>query len=277
MTCTAVPGEGPEQQARIDARAKRAWGRFSQAAVSSFAFVESAGLLHAWSLLRDGLGLKRAAAPAEPPPHPVAALPLADRIATAEAVLRAMSMTAGFAPLVLLAGHGANVVNNPHASALHCGACGGHQGDVSARLLAGLLNDAEVRAGLLPRGIEIPADTLFVGALHDTTTDAVTLYAADHASPAHAGALRQAEAWLARPARWRGRSAPCACRGANSRRGGRRARSWTGRRRGRNGASRAAAPSSPRRAARRWAATSAGGPSCTTTTGRRTAASACWS
>ncbi len=198
MTCAAVPGGGAEQQARIGARAKRAWGRFSQAAVSSFAFVESAGLLHAWSLLRDGLGLTGRAAVVEPAPHPVAALPLADRIATAEAVLRAMSMTEGFAPLVLLAGHGATVVNNPHASALHCGACGGHQGDVSARLLAAVLNDAEVRAGLLPRGIEIPLDTLFLAGLHDTTTDAVTLYAADHPSPAHAAALAQAEAWLAR-------------------------------------------------------------------------------
>lgn len=198
MTCTADEGAPADRQARIGARAKRAWGRFSQAAVSSFAFVESAGLLHAWSLLRDGLGLKRVAAPAEPTPRPTVPLPLADRVASAEAVLRAMSMTAGFAPLVLLAGHGANVVNNPHASALHCGACGGHQGDVSARLLAALLNDAEVRAGLVARGIEIPADTLFVAALHDTTTDAITLYAADHASPAHAGPLRQAEALLAR-------------------------------------------------------------------------------
>jgi uncharacterized protein YbcC (UPF0753/DUF2309 family) len=198
MTCAAVPGEGAEQQARIGARAKRAWGRFSQAAVSSFAFVESAGLLHGWSLLRDGLGRPRPAARPEPMPRPVVALPLADRIGMAEAVLRAMSLTDGFAPLVLLAGHGAQVVNNPHASALHCGACGGHQGDVSARLLAALLNDPALRAGLAERGIAIPADTLFVGALHDTTTDAVTLYAADHPSPPHEAALRQAEAWLAR-------------------------------------------------------------------------------
>jgi len=41
---------------------------------------------------------------------------------------------------------------------------------------AALLNDAEVRGGLIQRGIGIPADTLFVAALHDTTTDAVTLY-----------------------------------------------------------------------------------------------------
>ncbi|MGE0419145.1 MAG: putative inorganic carbon transporter subunit DabA [Acetobacteraceae bacterium] len=32
---------------------------------------------------------------------------------------------ADFARLVVLAGHGAKVVNNPHASALQCSACGG--------------------------------------------------------------------------------------------------------------------------------------------------------
>jgi uncharacterized protein YbcC (UPF0753/DUF2309 family) len=202
MTCAAVPGQGMAEdnaeRVRIGARARRAWGRFSQAAVSSFAFVEWAGLLHGWNLLRDSLGLGRAGGAAEPPPKPAVAMPAAERIATAEAALRAMSLTDGFAPLVLLAGHGARVANNPHASALHCGACGGHQGDVSARLLAALLNEAEVRAGLAARGIAIPADTLFLAALHDTTTDEVMLFAGDHPSPAHAAALRQARSWLAR-------------------------------------------------------------------------------
>src|SRR5579885_1246893 len=95
---------------------------------------------------------------------------LGARVSAAERALKAMSLTEGFARLVLLVGHGANVVNNPHASALHCGACGGHSGEVNARLLAGLLNDREVREGLRARGIRIPPDALFLGALHDTTT-----------------------------------------------------------------------------------------------------------
>ena len=191
------PQDAPaDLSTRFKARAERAWGRFKLAAVSSFAFVEATGPLYVWKLLRDSLGLVATPAPADPAPRldPAPALPA--RIAAAAAVLRAMSLTHGFARLVLLAGHGANVVNNPHASGLHCGACGGYSGEVNARLLAALLNDADVRAGLVAEGIAVPADTLFVAALHDTTTDTVTLYA-DHASPDHAADLDQARASLA--------------------------------------------------------------------------------
>ena len=54
-----------------------------------------------------------------------------------------------------------------------------------------------MRAGLATRGIAIPQDTLFLGALHDTTTDAVKLYDADHPSASHASDLDQVRRWLA--------------------------------------------------------------------------------
>ncbi|MBV8972787.1 MAG: DUF2309 domain-containing protein [Sphingomonadaceae bacterium] len=183
--------------ARIKARAKRAWGRFKLAAISSFAFVEAGGPLYVGRLLRNALALGGEAATADPAPRFDPPLDAPTRLATAEAVLRAMSLTDGFAPLVLLAGHGASVVNNPHASALQCGACGGHSGEVNARLLAGLLNDAEVRAGLRRRGIDIPTDTRFAGALHDTTTDGVTIFADDVPTAIPVASLARAKAWLA--------------------------------------------------------------------------------
>ncbi len=181
---------------RYAARAHRAWGRFKLAAVSSFAFVEAMGPVYAGKLVRDALGLSRAPVPNDPAPSFDSELDEETRISSAETVLRAMSLTSGFARVVVLAGHGANVVNNPHASGLHCGACGGYSGEVNARLLASLLNDPVVRKGLVEKGIKIPEDTLFVGALHDTTTDAVTLYTSDVAAQGHADDLAQIRQWL---------------------------------------------------------------------------------
>ncbi|WP_163143308.1 putative inorganic carbon transporter subunit DabA, partial [Arhodomonas sp. KWT] len=149
-----------------------------------FAFVESMGPVYAGKLLGDSLGLHRRRAGAGPAPA-IPGLGPEERAETAESILRAMSLTDNFARLVVFVGHGAGVSNNPHAGTLQCGACGGHAGDVNARALAGLLNDPEVRARLAGRGIPIPADTLFVGALHDTTSDRVTLFDGDAPSSAH--------------------------------------------------------------------------------------------
>lgn len=197
---TSVAGDGDDavrdQTSRFTARALRAWGRFKLAAVSSFAFVEAAGPLYVVKLLRDAMGLGGAKTPTDPAPRFSPALPPEAQIDAAETILRAMSLASGFAPIVMIVGHGANVTNNPHASGLHCGACGGYSGEVNARLLAGLLNDLEVRSGLVMRGIEVPQDTLFVAALHDTTTDLVTLYQSDLGNTGPDAGMSQVRAWL---------------------------------------------------------------------------------
>ncbi|WP_345798974.1 DUF2309 domain-containing protein [Albimonas sp. CAU 1670] len=192
---TAQLGEAEEQAARIGARAARAWGRFRQAAVSSFAFVEAAGPLYGAKLAAQALGLKRSRPAPAPAPRFSESLSAEAKAELAARVLRAMSLTEGFGRLVLLLGHGATVANNPHESAYHCGACGGHAGDVSARLLAGLLNDPETRAGLAGQGIALDDEVIFVAGLHDTTTDEITLH--PDAVPAdRAEELAQAQAWL---------------------------------------------------------------------------------
>lgn len=103
-------------------------------------------------------------------------IPLNEQIAYGEMVLRLMGLTSGFAKLIILCGHGSSTENNPYASALDCGACGGNHGDINARLLAAILNKQEVRRALEDKGIHIPLDTLFHGALHNTTTDSVEIY-----------------------------------------------------------------------------------------------------
>ncbi|WP_226637954.1 YbcC family protein [Brevundimonas poindexterae] len=197
VTSTASsPADPLEALARVRARARRAWGRFKLAAVSSFAFVEAAGPLYVGKLFADGLGLRSHAILTDPAPRFDSSLSLEARVATAETVLRALSLTSGFAPLVLLLGHGAETVNNPHASTLHCGACGGYAGDVNARLLAGLLNDREVRAALKDRGIDIPFHTLFVAGLHSTTRDEVELFDLEAVPTVYDEGLCRVRDWL---------------------------------------------------------------------------------
>jgi len=195
LTSTGHADGAEEQDMRIAARATRAWGRFRQAAVSSFAFVEAAGPLYGPKLVRDALGLGGKGMVAGAAPRFETGLSADQKAQTAAAVLRAMGLAQGHARLVLLLGHGAQVTNNPHESAYHCGACCGQTGEVSARLLAALLNDPETRAGLRDHGIALPQDTLFVAGLHETVTDKVALFV-DTSDPDHAADLAQAETWL---------------------------------------------------------------------------------
>jgi hypothetical protein len=100
----------------------------------------------------------------------------ADRM---EALLKSIGLNQHFADLIYIIGHGASSANNPHYSAYDCGACCGRPGSVNARVAAQMLNNKEVRIELSKRGIVIPEQTQFVGALHDTTRDAIYFYDVD--------------------------------------------------------------------------------------------------
>ncbi len=178
-TSAATDPQDSDMLTRVAKRVTRAWGRFRLAAVSSFAFVEATGPLYLGKLVRDSLAQKNPSLGNDPMPALSDDISIEDRINMATAILSGMSLKSGYAKVILLAGHGAGVVNNPHASALQCGACGGHAGDVNARLVAALLNDTDVRAGLVANGFDIPEDTIFLAGLHDTVTDEVALYEAD--------------------------------------------------------------------------------------------------
>ena len=176
----------------------RLWKNFKLSNVSMFPFVETLGFTYAAKLATDMLGKTRPVpapgAIGTPVPEHASLKPvlqvmdesgfmrdlsLEEKVELAEKVLRGMSLTNDFAPLVVLAGHGSTSVNNPHAAGLDCGACGGHAGDVNARVTAKLLNDPDVRKALLARQIDIPTDSHFLAALHNTTTDEITIFDED--------------------------------------------------------------------------------------------------
>ncbi len=199
--------------------------------VAPFALAEAAGwaagpLAAAKTLLPGAHGrvrrrLQRWVAPA--PPTVLAAadgFTPQERAASAEVALTTMGLTRDFARLVVLCGHGSTTENNPYASALDCGACGGHRGGPNARTAAAILNDPGVRGHLADRGIAVPADTWFVAAEHDTALDAVTLLDRHLVPPGHLADLDRLAADLAeagaRLGRERCADLPGAPRGADT-------------------------------------------------------------
>lgn len=116
----------------------------------------------------------------------------------AKDVLTTMGLTRDFAPLVLLCGHGSTTENNPYASSLDCGACGGNRGGPSARSAAAIFNRREVRRLLAESGILVPDETLFIAGEHDTATDTVTVLDTHLVPPSHQEMVAELERALGR-------------------------------------------------------------------------------
>ncbi|HMP53997.1 MAG TPA: Na-translocating system protein MpsB, partial [Candidatus Melainabacteria bacterium] len=114
-----------------------------------------------------------------------------EQATTIEGVLKTMGLVKNFARLVVVAGHTSTSDNNPYEAALNCGACGGNSGKPNARLLASLCNRPHVREHLRKNGIEIPEDTHFLGAVHDTTTDSLEIFDLEDLPDSHRSDLER--------------------------------------------------------------------------------------
>ncbi|WNJ96895.1 DUF2309 domain-containing protein [Vibrio ruber] len=162
------------------------WSWFNTMPASTFTLVEALGLGYVGKLIKRALPLHGHSAKAPglsaanaKQLRPILLAAPKQQVTLAENILKGMGLTTEFAPVVLLIGHGSESANNPHRAGLDCGACCGQTGEVNVRALAQLLNLSSVREGLAQRGIQIPDSTRFVAGLHNTTTEALSLYDTD--------------------------------------------------------------------------------------------------
>ena len=202
----------PEQDRQLAASRRSALGRlrdwqpFQTLPASAFTLVESLGLGYAGNLIRRSLPDRSTGQTSQPglsrqqSDRLCPQLPSGDCKARAELagkILRGMNLNRDFARLVLLLGHGSQTRNNPQRAGLDCGACCGQTGEVNARALASLLNDPAVREALPDFGITVPADTVFVAGLHNTTTDDVQLFDLARLPASHQTDLAELQCQLA--------------------------------------------------------------------------------
>ena len=183
VTVDQIAQEGAAWTRRQRFAQSEPWQAASRLPGAAFSFVETAGFAYLGKVSQwlrpqlteraqddlDGLPvrLRHLCRPA------LIGLDIEAKVTLAGKVLHAMGLEQHLAPLVLLVGHGSQSENNAQAAALDCGACCGQTGEVNARVLARLLNEQAVRRGLREQGLEIPAATRFVAALHNTTTDEI--------------------------------------------------------------------------------------------------------
>lgn len=217
--CPVLIPSGPVVRERFDENAKavakrttknqvaKTWKSYASGAITSFGFVSTMGLFYLPKLIGNSFHLSR---PISDPnidglakfvqkgrKLDLSEIALNDKMNMAASALTAMGLKDKMAPLVLIIGHGSTSINNPHASGLDCGACGGHSGEINAMTAAAILNDHQVRKGLVfEKGITIPEDTHFIAAKHDTATDEITLIGTSELNEANQERLVQIETAL---------------------------------------------------------------------------------
>ncbi len=107
---------------------------------------------------------------------------MAHRVKT---LLLSTGLGRNLAPIVVIMGHGSFSPNNPYRPAYDCGGCGGRPGRLNSRVFALMANRADVRSRVREMGLEIPESTHFVGAFHNTCTDAVEYFDLDSLPASH--------------------------------------------------------------------------------------------
>lgn len=150
--------------------------RMTHQPIGGFTFVESLGTWHLGLFLQRSLhkffGQSRSRSRSL---ESCGSLSLAQMADCCEALLRNAALVDAQAETVVICGHESCSANNPLHASLECGACGGHSGEINARLICDYLNRPEVRNELKRRGLVIAEATRFVPAVHLTQTPGIQL------------------------------------------------------------------------------------------------------
>jgi hypothetical protein len=190
----SAPADVVNRRSRVrDWRAR--WKSFQRSCIGGFGFVESFGVTYAGQLVRrslkigsptparDGVEAGQSVSPTRDHWFEQG-VDLNSQIDLVQGILRGIGLTS-FGRLVAFCGHGSQTENNPLQAGLDCGACGGHSGEFNAKVAAMLLRQPDIRDGLAERGVLIPAETVFIAMLHNTTTDELTIFDADQIPGSH--------------------------------------------------------------------------------------------
>ncbi len=194
---------------------KQSWKYFKSSAVSCFSFVSPLGLTYLPKLFTDSFGLSR------PVSNPstigmskenlkqrkvvleqksgvteTTGISFENQCTIAKNILKAMSLNDNYGKYILIVGHGSESVNNPHASGLDCGACGGNSGESNAKVAAAILNNVNVREYLVNAGLNLPQETVFLACLHNTTTDDISIFNEDELNLKNSDELNQIKNFL---------------------------------------------------------------------------------
>ncbi|QSX33889.1 DUF2309 domain-containing protein [Shewanella avicenniae] len=172
----------PERILRLT---KLGWQNSLEKPSSNLGMVEAGGLLKLVSLFKRAILQQGTANPVNQDMRPNAEwqlsreqqpLSLNEKAELAAGIIKAMGIAKRLGKTILLTGHGSQTCNNHTASSLDCGACGGQTGEVNVKVLASLLNDAAIRALMPQYGVTVPSDSQFYAAMHNTTTDELTVF-----------------------------------------------------------------------------------------------------
>jgi uncharacterized protein YbcC (UPF0753/DUF2309 family) len=159
---------------------ERFFSGLKQGLASSFLYVELFGFLSISKILKGALGLKGSRKRLCDNKFDDTTLLLDemstdDKVETACFALTHLGISE-FSKTVIICGHGSVTTNNAFASSLDCGACGGHSGDLNARVICSILNTPEVRSRLEElKNLEIPKETYFIPAVHETVSDEIII------------------------------------------------------------------------------------------------------